>query len=123
MHLPDYLLRDLDTELRRARCEDSLNALRFAFPCGGMEADDPEGVVYRSPISYMQTELGFAQVDQRAACSLFGRSGFCERRYAGGIIIRVNFSKVPYALIAVQVAPKLGPAREYRYSRSEERSI
>jgi hypothetical protein len=28
----------------------------------------------------------------------------------------VNFSKVPYALIAVQVAPKLGPAREYRYS-------
>ena len=114
---PDYLLRDLDTELRRARCEDSLNALRFAFPCGGMEVDDPEGVSRQVADHYMQTELGSAQVDQRAACRIsFGRSGFCNVRYAGGIIIRVNFSKVPYALIAVQVAPKLGPACEYRYS-------
>jgi hypothetical protein len=113
---PDYLLRDLDTELRRVRCEDSLNALRFAFPCGGMEVDDPEGVSRQVADHYMQTELGSAQVDQRAACSLFGRSGFCDVRYAGDIIIRVSFSKVPYALIAVQVAPKLGPAREYRYS-------
>ena len=73
---PDYLLRDLEPDLRRARCEDSLNALRFAFPCGGMEVDDPEGVSQQVADHYMQTELGSAQVDQRAACSLLEGAAF-----------------------------------------------
>jgi hypothetical protein len=36
--------------------------------------------------------------------------------YPQGITIRVDFSKVPFALIAVQVAQKAGPLRQNGYS-------
>jgi len=113
---PNYYLRDLNTELRQAKCEESMNTLRWAFPCGGMEVDDPVAMSRQVADHYVQTELGLTLSNQRLACSLFGRDGFCDVHYPRGITIRVNFSKVPYALIAVQVAPKLGPQREYRYS-------
>jgi hypothetical protein len=112
----NYYLRDLNTELRQAKCEESLNNLRFAFPCGGMEVDDPVSMSRQVADHYVQTELGLTFSNQRLTCSLFGRSGFCDVHYPRGITIRVNFSKVPYSLIAGQVAPKLGPQREYRYS-------
>jgi hypothetical protein len=113
---PNYYLRDLSTELRQARCEDSLNSLRFAFPCGGMEVDDPKAISGQVADHYVQTELGSALRNQRVTCSVSGRSGFCDVNFPQGITIRVNFSKVPYALTAVQVAPKVGPQREYSYS-------
>jgi hypothetical protein len=113
---PNYYLRDLSTELRQARCEHSLNSLRFAFPCGGMEVDDPKAISGQVADHYVQTELGSALKNQRVTCSVSGRSGFCDVNFPQGITIRVNFSKVPYALTAVQVAPKVGPQREYRYS-------
>jgi hypothetical protein len=112
----NYALRDLDSELRRARCEYAMNSLRWAAPCGGMEVDDPVSVSRQVADHYVQTELGFTLSNQRVACSLFGRSGFCDVFYPQGITIRVNFSKVPHALIAIQVAPKVGPQREYSYS-------
>ncbi len=113
---PNYILRDLNRELRQARCEHSLNSLRFAFPCGGMEVDDPKAISGQVAEHYVQTELGSRLSNQRITCSASGRSGFCDVHFPQGITIRVNFSKVPYALIAVQVAPKVGPLREYSYS-------
>jgi hypothetical protein len=112
---PNYYLRDLSTELRQARCEDSLNSLRFTFPCGGMEVDDPKDVSGQVADHYVQTELGSTLRNQRITCSVSGRSGFCTVNFPQGITIRVNLSKVPYALTAVQVAPKVGPQREYSY--------
>jgi hypothetical protein len=112
---PNYYLKDLDSELARARCEARLNSLRWSGPCGGMEVDDPQHLSRQVAEHYLRTELGLALVDQRIACSVFGRSGFCDVHYPKGITIRVNFSKIPHALIAVQVAPKLGPRREYSY--------
>lgn len=108
--------RDLDSELAQARCEFSLNSLRWSGPCGGMEVDDPKHISRQVADHYVQTELGSALSNQRITCSLFGRSGFCDVYYPKGITIRVNFSKVPYALTAVQVAPKVGPQLEYSYS-------
>jgi hypothetical protein len=112
----NYYLRDLDRELAQARCELSMNSLRWSGPCGGMEVDDPEHISRQVADHYIQTELGSALSNQRIACRLFGRSGFCDASYPKGITIRVNFSKVPYTLMAVQVAPKVGPLREYSYS-------
>lgn len=112
---PNYHLRDLNTELRQARCEERMNSLRWSGPCGGMEVDDPVSMSRQVADHYVQTVLGVALSNQRLACSLFGRSGFCDVHYPRGITIRVNFSKVPYSLLAVQVAPKLGPKREYSY--------
>ena len=113
---PDYVLKDLNTELRKAKCEQSLNSLRFAFPCGGMEVDDPMVVAKQVAEHYAQTEMGTTVSSQRVTCSVSGRSGYCDAHFPTGIVIRVNFSRVPYALIAVQVAPKVGPEREYSYS-------
>jgi hypothetical protein len=111
----NYHLRDENTELRQARCEERINSLRWSGPCGGMEVDDPASISRQVADHYVQTELGLTFGNQRLTCSLFGRSGFCDVHYPRGITIRVNFSKVPYSLIAVQVAPKLGPRREYSY--------
>jgi hypothetical protein len=113
---PDYYLMDLNSELRKAKCEESLNSLRFAFPCGGMEVDNPKAISEQVADHFVQTELDSRLSNQRSTCSVFGRSGFCDVYFPNGIIIRVNFSKVPYALIAVQVAPKVGLQREYSYS-------
>ena len=112
---PNYYLRDLDSELAQARCELSLNSLRWSGPCGGMEAVDPQHVSRQVADHYVQTELGSALSNQRVTCSGSGRRSWCDVYFPKGIIIRVNFSKVPYALIAVQVAPKVGPQREYSY--------
>ncbi|HEY7182753.1 MAG TPA: hypothetical protein VIC84_15090 [Blastocatellia bacterium] len=113
---PNYHLTDLNSELRQARCEYAMNSLRWSGPCGGMEVDDPKDVSRQVADHYVQTELGSTLSNQRIACSLFGRNGFCDVFYPGGVIIRVNFSKVPFALIATQVAPKIGPPREFSYS-------
>jgi len=113
---PDYVLKDLNTELRIAKCEQSLNSLRFAFPCGGIEVDEPTVVAKQVAEHYAQTEIGTAISSQRVTCSLSGRSGFCDVHFPKGIVIRVNLGKVPYALHAVQVAPKVGPEREYSYA-------
>jgi len=113
---PNYYLKDLNNELRRARCEYAMNSLRWAGPCGGMEVDNPQGVGRQVADHYMQTTLGLRLDNQRINCSLFGTIGFCDVFYPQGIVIRVNFSKVPFALIATQVAPKIGPQREFSYS-------
>jgi hypothetical protein len=47
--------------------------------------------------------------------SQFG-SLFCDVDFPNGKTIRVSFVKIPKALIAVQVAPTLGPQREYSYN-------
>lgn len=113
---PNYYLRDLNSELRRARCEESVNNLRFAFPCGGLEVDDPKAISGQVADHYLRTELGITLSNQKIPCSVSGRRGFCDVHFPHGITIRVNFSKVPYMLTAVQVAPKVGPLREYSYS-------
>lgn len=112
---PNYNLMDLDTELSKARCERSMNGLRWSMPCGGMEVDDPENISRQVADHYMQTVLGSALSNRRIGCSVFGRRGFCDVYFPGGITIRVSFSKVPYALIANRVAPIVGPPREYSY--------
>jgi hypothetical protein len=113
---PNYVLRDLDSELRQARCEYAMNSLRWGGPCGGMEVDDPEHISRQVADHYVQTELASPLSNPRVTCSVFGRSGSCDVSYPNGITIRVDFSKVPNTLIAVQVAPKPGPRREYKYS-------
>ena len=117
----NYVLGDLETELRRARCEARMNTLRWMGPCSGMEVDDPRHLSRQVADHYVQTELGAKPSHRTTACSVFGTSGFCDVSYSNGITIRVNFSKVPHALIAVQVAPKLGPRREYSYWCSGKR--
>jgi hypothetical protein len=113
---PNYHLRDLNTELRQATCEYSLNSLRFAFPCGGMEVDDPKVISGQVADHYVQTELGSRLTNQRIVCTGSGRTGFCDVYFPNGITIRVSFTNVPYALRAVQVAPKVGLPRGYSYS-------
>ena len=98
-----------------------MNTLRWMGPCSGMEVDDPRHLSRQVADHYVQTELGPKPSHRSTACSVFGTSGFCDVFYSNGITIRVNFSKVPHALIAIQVAPKLGPRREYSYWCSGKR--
>jgi hypothetical protein len=111
---PDIYLGRLDTALAEARCELSFSKWRFAASCDGMEVDDPQYISRRVADHYAQTELGRTLGSLKVTCKGGGR--WCDVDYPNDITIRVGFAKVPDSLIAVQVAPRLGPQREYTYS-------
>ena len=113
---PGYGLSDLKTELARAKCQQTMKFLRDFTPCHGLEVEEPETIARQVAAHYLRTELGLSLDPQKINSRGFGRTSWCDVFYPRGITIRVSFVKVPHILTAVQVAPKLGPKREYGYN-------
>jgi hypothetical protein len=111
---PNVYLGRLEDALAQARCDLSWSNWRFVALCDGMEVDDPEGTSIQVADHYTKTELGRVLASLKVTCGGGGR--WCDVDYPGGITIRVGFYKIPDSIIAVQVAPKSGPLREYTYS-------
>lgn len=111
---PGVSLGSLEDALAQARCEQSWSNWRFAASCDGMEVDDPERTSVQVADWHLQTELGLSFRSLKVSCK--GQGRWCDVDYPNGITIRVAFYKIPDYLIAVQVAPTLGPLREYFYS-------
>jgi hypothetical protein len=113
-YLPDIYLGRLDQALAQARCELSWSNWRFIASCDGMEVDNPQHVSAQTADHYARTVLREELSNLKVSCKDGG--GLCDVDYPNGITIRVDFSKVPDSLVAVQVAPKKGPLREFTYS-------
>ncbi|MDD1612943.1 MAG: hypothetical protein LUQ57_07330, partial [Methylococcaceae bacterium] len=82
--------------------------------CSGKEVETPDRFAKAVAEHYVRTESGMSLNGQTAKCQI--HSVFCDVRFPNGIVIRVNFSNIPDFFTAVQVAPRTGPKREYRYS-------
>jgi hypothetical protein len=103
-----------ESALAHARCELSeFNWIQYSF-CSGEEVANPGRFAKSVAEHYVRTETGLSLDGQTAQCK-FG-SVFCDVRFANGIVIRVNFSNIPDYFTAIQIAPRAGPKREYRYS-------
>ena len=100
--------------LAHARCELSeFNWIQYG-PCSGEEVEKPDRFAKAVAEHYVRTEAGLSLSGQTAKCER--HSIFCDVRFPNGIVIRVHFGNFPDHFSAVQIAPRTGPKREYRYS-------
>jgi Putative peptidoglycan binding domain len=100
--------------LAHARCELKEFKWQQYSLCSGKELEDPARFAKAVAEHYVRTEARLSLNGQTAKCAV--HSIFCDARFANGIVVRVNFSNIPDYFTAVQLAPRIGPKREYRYS-------
>jgi hypothetical protein len=110
---PGYVLGSLNDELARARCELSQHLWKQYSLCNAMEEQNPKRFSVAVAEHYAKTELALSSSSQPTACK--AGSAFCDVKFSSGAIIRVSLKQIPSYVVARQVAPKLGPRREYEY--------